>query len=68
MDKVIGPELESYAFSYLDDIVIASETYEENLKWFEHVLKRIKEAELTVNRDKSVFGKTEVKYLGVLVY
>ena len=28
---------------------------------------RTKEAGLTVNREKSVFGKTEVKYLGVLV-
>ena len=65
--KVIGPELEPYAFSYLDDIIIATETYEEHLKWLEHVLKRIKEARLTVNREKSVFGKTKVKYLGVLV-
>ena len=31
------------------------------------MLKRIKKAGLTVNREKSVFGKTEVKYLGVLV-
>ena len=64
---MIGPELEPYAFSYLDDIIIATKTYEEHLKWLEHVLKRIKEAGFTVNRKKSVFGKTEVKYLGVLV-
>ena len=63
VDKVIGPELEPYAFSYLDDIIIATETYEEHLKW----LKRIEEAGLTINREKSVFGKTEVKYLGDLV-
>ena len=68
VDKVIGPELEPYAFSYLDDIIIATETYEEHLKWLEHVLKRIREAGLTINREKSVFDKTEVKYLGVLVY
>ena len=67
IDKVIGPELEPFAFSYLDDIIIATETYEEHIKWLEHVLRRIKEAGLTINREKSVFGKTEVKYLGVLV-
>ena len=65
--KVIGPELEPYAFSYLDDVIIVTESYEEHLKWLEHVLQRIKEAGLTINREKSVFGKTEVKYLGVLV-
>ena len=52
---------------YLDDIIIVSESYEEHLKWLEHVLQRIKEAGLTINREKSVFGKTEVKYLDVLV-
>ena len=31
------------------------------------MLQRIKEAGLTINREKNVFGKTEVKYLGVLV-
>ena len=63
VDKVIGPELEPYAFSYLDDIIIATETYEEHLRWLEHVLKRIKEAGLTINREKSVFGKTEVSLI-----
>ena len=67
VDKVIGPELELYAFSYHDDIIIATETYEEHLRWLEHMVKRIKEAGLTINREKSVFSKTEVKYLGVLV-
>ena len=47
IDKVIGPELEPYAFSYLDDIIIATESYEEHLKWLEYVLKRVKEAGLT---------------------
>ena len=63
VDKVIGPEFEPYAFSYLDDIIIATEAYKEYLKWLEHVLKRIKEAGLTVNREKSVLVKTEIKYL-----
>ena len=67
IDKVIGLELEPYVFSYLDDIIIVTESYEEHLKWLEHVLQRIREAGLTINREKSVFGKTEVKYLGVLV-
>ena len=59
--------MEPYAFSYLDDIIIVTETFEEHVKWLSHVLKRIKEANLTINREKSVFGQTEVRYLGVLV-
>ena len=41
-DKIIGPELEPHAFSYLDDIIIISETFEEHMKWLEHVQTRIK--------------------------
>ena len=67
IDRVIGPELEPYAFSYLDDIIIVTETFEEHLAMLERVLARIKEAGLTINREKSVFGRSEVKYLGVLV-
>ena len=67
IDQVIGPEMEPYAFSYLDDIIIVTETFEEHVKWLSHVLKRIKEANLTINREKSVFAQTEVRYLGVLV-
>ena len=67
IDRVIGAELEPYAFSYLDDIIIVTETFEDHMIMLERVLARIKEAGLTINREKSVFGRSEVKYLGVLV-
>ena len=67
IDRVIGPELEPYAFSYLDDIIIVTRTFENHLIMLERVLARIKEAGLTINREKSAFGRSEVKYLGVLV-
>lgn len=67
IDGVIGHDLEPYAFAYLDDIIIASETFEDHLKHIEQVLKRLKEAGLSINREKSVFCRSEVKYLGVLV-
>uniref|UniRef100_A0ABD2X054 Reverse transcriptase domain-containing protein n=2 Tax=Trichogramma kaykai TaxID=54128 RepID=A0ABD2X054_9HYME len=66
-DKIIGPEMEPVAFAYIDDIIIATATYAEHLRWLEHVLKRINQAGLTINRDKSFFCRSEVKYLGVIV-
>ena len=30
-DRVIGPEMEPYAFSYLDDIIIVTKTFEESM-------------------------------------
>lgn len=52
-DKIIGPGMEPHAFSYLDDIIITTDSFEEHLHWLEVVLKRIKEAGLTINREKS---------------
>lgn len=67
IDKIIGPDLEPYAFSYLDDIVIATETLEEHKKIIKIVLEHMRAANLTIDREKSVFCRFEVKYLGVLV-
>ena len=59
--------MEPHAFSYLDDIIIVSDTFEEHMKWLEHVLTRIKVAGLTINREKNEFCRNEFKFLGVLV-
>ena len=66
-DKIIGPEVEPHALSYLDDIIIVSDTFEEHLKWLEHVLTRIKDAGLIINREKNEFCRSEVKFLSLLV-
>ena len=67
IDKVIGSELEPYALTYLDDVIIVTETFEKHLKWLRHVLKPITDAGLTINREKSEFCRSKVKSLGVLV-
>ena len=63
----IAISVEPYTYSYLDDVIIATETFEEYLVWLERVLERIWVAGLTINREKSVFCRDEVRYLGVLV-
>ncbi|CAB0037099.1 unnamed protein product [Trichogramma brassicae] len=68
MDRVIGPDLEPFAFSYLDDIIIVSSTFAEHLEKLELVLKRIADANLTINREKSFFCQASIKFLGVIVY
>ena len=67
MDKIITPDLAPHCFSYLDDIIITSETFEEHLYWLRLVLRRLVAADLVINRDKSEFGRAEVKYLGFVV-
>ena len=49
MDALFGPEMETNVFGYLDDIIIATDTFEEHHKWLEIVLTKIRDAQLTVN-------------------
>ena len=48
----------SFAFAYIDDLLIASDTYEEHIEHVRRILTMLKECNLKIHPDKSVFGKT----------
>lgn len=56
-----------YVFNYLDDLLVYSESFESHLEHTEEVLKRLREAGLTVNPEKVTFAKPEISFLGHLV-
>ena len=58
---------ETYAAAYLDDVVIHSRSWEEHLVHVAEVLKRLKEAGLTVNPQKCAVAQREVQYLGHVI-
>ena len=47
--------------------IVVTETFEEDLKWFEAVLDKITQANLTVNPEKCEFCRSQVKHLGYIV-
>lgn len=67
IDNVLGAELETSVFCYLDDIIIATSTLQEHISVLSKVFERLISAGLTVNRDKCDFLKSELKYLGFVV-
>jgi len=67
LNSVLGPELESHTFVYLDDIIVISATLDDHLRHLGEVFSRLREARLRVNPDKCHFGLTELKYLGHIV-
>lgn len=67
IDQVLGPELEPKVFTYLDDVVVISQTFEEHLSILEEVFRRIREANLSVNWEKCHFCRSELKYLGYVI-
>ena len=56
-----------YAFVYLNDILVASKTIKEHHNHLHKVLKLMSTNGLVINRAKSVFGVSELTYLGYRV-
>lgn len=67
VDKLFGPELEPFVFKYLDDLVIVTPDFETHMRILKEVFKRLKLANLTLNRDKCNFCRNELKYVGYIV-
>ena len=53
-----------FAFAYIDDLIIASDTWEEHVIHVERVLKCLVNANLKIHPGKSIFGTNIVEYLG----
>lgn len=67
MDKVIPHQLHDRMFVYLDDLLVISATLEEHFKLLEEVSNRLRQANLTINVEKSKFCLTIMRYLGYVV-
>ncbi|XP_055588879.1 uncharacterized protein LOC129741197 [Uranotaenia lowii] len=68
MDSVLGHGiLEPNVFVYLDDIVVVTETFEHHAQLLTEISRRLREANLSINREKSRFGVAEVPFLGYLL-
>lgn len=67
VDAVLGYDMEPNVFSYLDDIICATDTFEEHLKCLEQIAIRLRKGNLTVNVEKSKFCQKELKYLGFIL-
>lgn len=67
VDHVIGCDLEPFVFVYLDDIIVATETFQQHLELLNIIAERIKKAGLTVSPTKSKFCAQQLHYLGYIV-
>lgn len=67
MDAVLGYDLEPFVFVYLDDIIIATETFDEHVRLITEVGKRLRNANLSISMAKSKFCMRELNYLGYLI-
>lgn len=56
-----------FAYSFQDDILIASDNEDQHREHLKEVFQRLKDHGLSINLNKCNFGQSKVKYLGHLV-
>lgn len=67
VDTILRDDLAPYVLIYLDDIIIVTSDFEKHLEILEEVFRRLAEANLLINWEKSYFCRSELKYLGYVV-
>ena len=67
MNTILKPVLDKFAFVYVDDIIIFSETFEEHLQHIQQVFSLVRQACLRLNTKKCYFLKKHLEYLGYVV-
>ena len=67
VEKALGDYNNRICQSYVDDVVVFSETFEEHVERSDKVLKRLRENGLKINHSKCKFFRNRVKYLGHVV-
>lgn len=64
LNKVLGPEILSFAAIYVDDIHIMSKSFTEHVYHLEQIFKKFRKHNITINMKKSQFLKSQVLFLG----
>ena len=67
VDQVLGCDLEPHVFVYLDDIIVATDTFEKHLNILKIISERLTKANLSISLDKSRFCMQELNYLGYII-
>lgn len=59
--------MREYLTAYVDDLIIASETFEDHLRHLGELFKRLKDDGLTINLSKTLFCRKEIPFLGHII-
>jgi len=68
INRVLSDILDDFVSAYLDDVLIySSGTRKDHMDKVREVLRRLRDAGLNLDLEKSAFAVTEVKYLGYII-
>jgi hypothetical protein len=64
LNERLGPEILEYITVYVDDLLIATPTFEEHVKQLEKLLKKLIEIGMTIKLSKTLLCRDEVPFIG----
>ena len=67
LSLALNQELLDVIKLYIDDIIIASRTFDEHLNILQYLFERLINSNMTLSLEKSLFFHEEVPFLGVII-
>ncbi|GFS48552.1 retrovirus-related Pol polyprotein from transposon 297 [Trichonephila clavipes] len=67
IDMILKPVLGCFVNVYMDDVIITSPSFAEHVDHLNLVCTLLRDAGLTLNKDKCHFARDKLKYLGLII-
>ncbi|GFT16630.1 retrovirus-related Pol polyprotein from transposon 17.6 [Trichonephila clavipes] len=67
IDIILKPVIERFVSVYMDDVIITSPSFNEHLDHLNQAFTLLRDAGLTLNKDKCHFARDKLKYLGLVI-
>ncbi|GFY22615.1 retrovirus-related Pol polyprotein from transposon 297 [Trichonephila clavipes] len=66
IEIISKPVLGRFVMCYMDDVIITSPSFNEHIDHLKQVFTMLRDAGLTLNKDKCYFARDKLKYLGLV--
>ncbi|GFU38476.1 retrovirus-related Pol polyprotein from transposon 297 [Trichonephila clavipes] len=67
IDIILQPVIGSFVSVYMDDVIITSPSFKDHLDHLTQVFTLLRDAGLTLNKEKCHFARDKLKYLGLII-
>ncbi|GFW38828.1 retrovirus-related Pol polyprotein from transposon 297 [Trichonephila clavipes] len=67
IDIILKPVIERFVMVYMVDVIITSPSFNEHVDHLNQVITLLRDAGLTLNKEKCHFARDKLKYLGLII-
>ncbi|GFX15135.1 retrovirus-related Pol polyprotein from transposon 297 [Trichonephila clavipes] len=67
IDIILKPVLGRFVSCYMDDVIITSPSFNEHIDHLNQIFTMLRDAGLTLNKDKCHFARDKLNYLGLII-